>query len=136
MENFMVRQGDILLIPIRAGTVDVTTLEATPREGGDVVLAHGEATGHKHRFAGKETELYAPWPKGVTEPTERVRHARELLARLPKIGDGAVLVGVLDVREPDVLLHEEHSAIPHEAGQYAVLRQREYTPEAILVVAD
>jgi hypothetical protein len=131
----IVRQGDILIVKLTTG-VDVSTLAKIPREGTDVVLAHGEATGHRHRFAGKATQLYSPWPEKA-EPSERVRHARELLARLLAIdAEGAVLVGVLDVRERDTLLHEEHSAIPLEPGKYAVMRQRTYTPEAIVVVAD
>lgn len=127
------RQGDILVIEIEG--VDVSGLEPIEREGEDTVLAHGEATGHRHRFRKPTTEMYALWPKGA-QPSARIEHARKLLAKLPAIDAGAIPVGILELAEPDVLVHEEHDPIEHDARQYLVLRQRQYTPEAIVVVAD
>lgn len=130
----MFRQGDVLVVPIQG--VDVSKLAKIPREGGSVVLAHGEATGHRHRFAGRKTALYSPWPNDVKEPSARIEHARKLLASLPDIAADAMVVGVLNLEKADTLLHEEHDPIEHEAGTYLVIRQRTYTPEAIVVVAD
>lgn len=129
----IVRQGDIMTVKVTG--IDVNGLAPIEREAGDVVLAHGEATGHKHRFRRPTTEFYSLWPQD-TEPSARIQHARELLAKLPQIDADAVPVGILELSEPDKLVHEEHSEIPHEAGNYLVLRQRTYTPEAIVVVAD
>lgn len=133
----MVRQGDILLVPIQR-RIDTKKLARIPREGGDVVLAHGESTGHRHRFTKRTTELCAPWPEKVTEPSARVAHARKLLASLPEIpfpADAAV-IGIVERTAPDDLVHEEHSAIPHDAGQDVARRQCTYTPGRIEMVAD
>lgn len=127
------RQGDVLVVEIEG--VDTRKLAPIPREGGDTVLAHGEATGHRHRFRKPSTSMYALWPEQAP-PSERIKHARELLARLPEIDAGAVPVGVLELAEPDVLVHEEHDPIEHDARQYLVLRQREYAPGELRVVAD
>lgn len=127
------RQGDILVVSIDA--MDTSGLSPIPREGADVVLAHGEATGHRHRFRKPTTEMYALWPKG-TEASARIQHARELLAQLPQISADAVPVGILELSEPDTLVHEEHDPIEHEAGTYLVLRQREYAPGELRIVAD
>lgn len=80
-----------------------------PRENGRVVLAHGEVTGHAHAIA----------DKGVT-------------MRRDESG-----VTTLEIKEAvAALTHDEHSTIPLECGTYRVIRQREYTPEAIRNVAD
>lgn len=128
------RQGDILTV--RMDGLDLAKLTRLPRERGDVVLAHGEATGHTHRFCSPSTQLFAPWPTHVTDARQRLQHARELVASLPVLDPMAVVVGVLDLAEPDDLVHEEHGAIRHEAGQYVVLRQREYAPGTASVVSD
>lgn len=132
----MVRQGDILLIRL-SKPIPTSGLGEIPREAdGSVVLAHGEATGHRHRFTGKRTEMHAPWPETERTPQGRIEHARKLLASLKTIPSGAELIGIVTLRERDDLLHEEHSTIPHEAGQYAAIRQRTYTPQRIEIVAD
>lgn len=82
---------------------------AKPRaaEGGRHILAHGEATGHAHAIAEAEAEMF------TTE-------------------DGVYLrsIGVSTLR------HEEHAPITIDKGVYRVVRQREYSPEAIRNVAD
>ena len=77
-------------------------------ENGDVVLAHGEVTGHHH---------------GVP-----MRHAGEFAT-----GGGA---RILMVKKPTALVHQEHSAIPLKPGAFEIIRQCEYSPEAIRNVAD
>lgn len=99
------RQGDVLI-----RRVDTVPSDAKPlaREGGRVILAHGEVTGHAHAVAEADAEIFE---------TRDGKHYLRLDAPL-------------SVR------HEEHSAIALEAGTYEVVRQREYHPEEIRNVAD
>ena len=101
------RQGDILLIERTSTSIEGLTPVAP--EGDSMVLAHGEATGHRHRFHKDEVDLYEL--PGRTGGTERVLHARKLLATLK---------------------HEEHAAIELPAKDYTVLRQSEYVAKAPL----
>jgi hypothetical protein len=104
----LLRQGDVLLIPI-----DAVPGEARPvqREQGKVVLAHGEATGHHHAVEDERAELFAPDGSSFVSVDE----ARELYLLVH--GD-----------EPVELVHEEHATIELEPGAYLVRRQREYQP--------
>jgi hypothetical protein len=74
--------------------------------GSRVILAYGEVTGHHHSLDARKCDLYE--------------------------GEHPVLV----VREPDVLVHQEHAGIEIAPGTYWVVLQREYTPAAIRRVAD
>lgn len=93
------RQGDLLVIRI-----DKLPEGLTPF--GSLVLAEGEATGHKHRldrgevFAGREGRLYFSTDATAT------------------------------------LSHEEHAALSFPPGVYEVRRQREYTPQRVIPVSD
>jgi hypothetical protein len=80
--------------------------ERVEAEAGRVILARGEATGHHHSVDAATCELFG--------------------------GDRPVLV----VREAAPLTHQEHGAIEVAPGTYWVVRQREYTPEAIRRVVD
>ena len=73
---------------------------------GRLILAEGEATGHHHSVDSAVCDLFG--------------------------GDKPVLV----VRENTTLTHQEHGTIEIEPGTYWVVRQREYTPEAIRRVQD
>jgi hypothetical protein len=99
------RQGDVLVVAVEgipAGAVPV------PRAGGEVVLAHGEATGHRH---------------AITDP-----HA-ELFRALDAV--------YLCVAGADTVLeHPEHDPITLAPGEYRVIRQREYSPDAPRYVHD
>jgi len=95
----MVRQGDILLVLVDAAAV--LGARAVPREGDSVVIAHGEATGHRHRIVSRDAELCALG-------AERF----------------------LRVRAPVDLLHEEHASIGLRPGVYKIVRQREYVPRS------
>lgn len=84
-----------------------------PREARDgrgrLVLALGEVTGHAHAVVG---------------PGELVREAGPfgpMLLHLPKGGR---------------VVHEEHAAIALPKGWYRVIRQREYVPGSVRIVAD
>lgn len=99
MKRIMMRQGDILLVGV-AGELPQGS-KPVPREGRSVVLAHGEATNHRHRIDSASASLY--------------EHQGQRLLRVD------------DVVE---LRHEEHSTIVIKPGLYRVVRQREYVPRS------
>jgi len=109
------RQGDVFLEKV--SNMPSGAVEVKP-DAGDVVLAYGEVTGHKHR-------IRAFMDTGA------------LPARLFDVGD----MRFLDVMETTALVHEEHAPVSLEPGIYRVSKhgigtQREYSPEAIRSVAD
>lgn len=104
----MYRQGDILIIPVASLPKQ---LKSVPREAGRIVLAHGEVTGHAHAIADKRASLFA-------DP--------ELAKIFLQVSGDA----------PVALDHDEHDTIELPPGNYRVIRQREYSPEAIRNVAD
>jgi hypothetical protein len=97
---------------IRQGDVYLVKTDVKPKgkkvapKGGRLILAEGEATGHNHTVDAAVCDLFG--------------------------GDKPVLV----VREPTTLNHQEHGAIEIEPGVYWVVRQRAYTPKAIVRVLD
>jgi ribosomal protein L18E len=100
----ILRQGDVLLVKVAAlpKAVEETTK-------GDIILAHGEVTGHAHRI--KAPAMTAKlWSAGA----ERFLQAMETVA----------------------LTHEEHATITIEPGIYRVVIQTEYSPEELRNVAD
>ena len=104
----MVRQGDVLIIPIHSLPAG---LEPVVREAGRVVLAHGEVTGHAHAIKDKHAALF----------------------RDPKLA--AIFMHVSGTA-PVALEHDEHNTIELPPGNYEIVRQREYSPEAIRTVLD
>jgi hypothetical protein len=111
--NTMMRQGDVLVIPIKRMP---RNLVAVPRENGRVVLAHGEVTGHAHA----------------------IKSERAALFRDPKLA--AIFMHVtepfMQADDPVALEHDEHDTITIPPGSYRVVRQREYSPQEIKNVAD
>jgi hypothetical protein len=106
------RQGDVLIVPVAQEAVPahVATAPREPRdERGRLVLALGEVTGHAHAVVGPGELVREPGPYGP------------LLLRLPQGGR---------------VVHEEHAAIPLPKGWYRVIRQREYVPGSVRIVAD
>lgn len=101
------RQGDVLIVAVAKRP---TGLKKAAREEGRIVLAHGEATGHAHAILDKGATLYG---------TDLNNRFLEVLAE-----------GGVD------LVHEEHATITIPPGDYQIVRQREYTPEAVRYVAD
>jgi hypothetical protein len=96
----------------RQGDVLIALVDAIPpgaTKKTDCVLAEGELTGHSHR---------------IDQPG---------VAELHECG-GALFLQVL-AGEAKVV-HQEHGPITLPRGQYAVWRQREYTPRSIRTVAD
>ena len=90
------------ILLIRLSDEDRVDGEPLEKEEGRVILAHGEATGHAHAISDPGAFLFA-------------------------IGDQRHLV----LENPATLAHEEHAPITLPAGQYRVLRQREYTGSAL-----
>ena|ERR1700682_3006683 len=91
------RQGDVFLIAL-----DKMPEGAIKEESkGDLILAYGEVTGHKHAIKSGYAEMYQ-W-KGNT---------------------------LIEVeKENTVLVHEEHAPIPLPQGIYEVRIQRQYSRE-------
>jgi hypothetical protein len=89
------RQGDIFIESVAA-------IPAQAVKQRDLVLAEGEATGHRHRVDGDSgaADLY--------------EHAGQLF--LSVLTDDATVV------------HDEHDTIVLPRGKYRVWRQREYDP--------
>ncbi|MFD3540273.1 hypothetical protein ACFWUQ_12335 [Streptomyces sp. NPDC058662] len=108
----MYRQGDVLVVPLAQSQVPpyAANAPAEPRDGrGRLVLALGEVTGHAHAVLG---------------PGRLVREQGPLAPLLLHLPDGGRVV------------HEEHAAIPLPKGWYRVVRQREYVPGSVRLVAD
>lgn len=108
----MYRQGDVLIVPIEESALPPghEDLPAEPRDGrGRMVLALGEVTGHAHAVVGPGRLLRESGPSGTA---------------LLHVPDGARVV------------HEEHGPISLPKGWYRVIRQREYVPGSVRIVAD
>ena len=73
-----------------------------------LTLAEGEVTGHKHRIAEGQAQLYEK--------------------------DGTLYLRVIS--ETVLLTHEEHKAISIPQGNWTIRIQREYEPEGWRYVAD
>lgn len=106
------RQGDIAIIPVKRQRRPAMRTRVKA-DGGRIILAYGEVTGHAHALPDEDVELYAPG--GTAEAVDRILRVRSLST---------------------VLRHEEHAAITLPKGDYIVRRQREYSPEEIRRVAD
>ncbi len=103
------RQGDVILEKIE--NIPSSHTEEKPGPKG-LVLKFGSATGHMHRILQGARLLKAP---------ENSEGTNDVLV----VGD-----------EGADLVHEEHATIHLPAGNYALLQQREYSPEAIRTVMD
>ena len=112
----IIRQGDVLIRKTRkkpsAGATHVL-------DNGRTILAYGEVTGHAHEV--------------ITEAPPMTGDDAVPAQQLFEEPDGTRL---LVVRGPVMLRHEEHAPLSIPEGTYEVIRQREYSPEAIRSVAD
>ena len=104
-QSVMYRQGDVLVMAVERKS----DLQPVDREGGRIILAHGEVTGHAHAIASCDAMLFM---------------------------DAKTLNRYLDVKAPVTLDHEEHSRIELPSGFFKVTIQREYRPEGIRSVVD
>jgi hypothetical protein len=96
LDDKQIRQGDVLLV-----STNDKPIGETEKSQGDTVLAHGEVTGHRHRF--------------------------EFQADAKLFSGGAVR----QVLVPQIarLLHEEHTAPHVSPGLYDLPQQVEWTDE-------
>jgi len=107
--RFVARQGDVLIVRIDETEKPKGDWKKAPREGGAVVLAHGEVTGHKHQI-----------------------HNRNVcLLRAEGISDAVLTVGARAE-----LQHEEHGTIVLKKGLYKVRIQREWSGALSRAVVD
>lgn len=99
---------------LRQGDVLLVRVRSIPKAAkrqhskGMIVLAYGEVTGHAHTVDAGKAVL--------------------------SLGEGGVMF--LTVEELTAVRHQQHAPLTLEPGNYKVIRQREYTPEAIRNVAD
>lgn len=100
------RQGDVFLLRI-PNPPEMTEAKPIKPINGRYVLAEGEATGHNHTVTTTGNGLF-----DFTGKT------------------------VLVVSAPTTLTHQEHAPIEIAPGTYWVVRQREYSPQAIRRVID
>ena len=98
MDQQLIRQGDVALVPVGALPEGLTEV---PRDNGRLVLAYGEVTGHSHVIDAPDEEATLL----TTEEGERF---------LRIVGRAAPLV------------HEEHSAITVAPGLYRLPPQVEF----------
>ena len=103
-----IRQGDVFVLPMRAGKVD--GLKPVPREG--IAVVRGEAGGNTHLLVAEGDVMYAPRDNGTPDQGTLV------------VGDGAAF-----------LIHPEHGAQGIASGSYIIRRQVEQA-DAIRIVAD
>jgi hypothetical protein len=107
MQQFLARQGDVLIKSVAEIPEGLTPV---PLDAGRVILAYGEVTGHAHAVVG-DVEFFAA-------------DLEEMEQRFLKVEQEAQVV------------HEEHGTVTLPPGEYEVVRQREYAPEAPQWVAD
>jgi hypothetical protein len=146
------RQGDVLIRKVDALP---DGLKEVPRDAqGRIVLAEGEATGHFHAIDAPDAVFLA---KDLADLEDRflkieAEHASTIDAWKCQGVNGAcwvpAYVPTADVeatglsilgREDvagEVLTHDEHLPLVIPAGNYSVVRQREYTSDAERYVAD
>lgn len=105
----MFRQGDVLILKVN--NFDKSQIvKAIDRDKGGVVLAYGEVTGHSHQIREDAATLFSL----ANQDNDRL----------------------LTVSETVNLVHEEHSTIVLEPGDYLIRKQREYIPNDVRLVAD
>ena|SRR5947207_2639878 len=99
------RQGDVLLTPVATIPASAKPLRSSKQ----IILAHGEQTGHHHAINYTPSQM-----KVFTDGTETY----------------------LRVLKPVVLTHQEHAAATVDPGDYLVKRQVEVWLDEVRQVAD
>lgn len=127
--SMIIRQGDVLLRRVQelpAGAQEV------PLDGGRIVLAYGEVTGHAHAIEVACADHGAPTiSAGAAEEIAEALIAR-CRAKLYERGGDLYLV----VSEPVSLTHEEHTTHLIPPGVYEVPVQMEYDAALMRRVTD
>ncbi len=121
------RQGDVFFIEMPKAEVEGRRIK---REGGRLIIARGETTGHAHavKDAGvallEAAELSQVWEAALAEIDFDIAHVKSAPIRY------------LEAERPFQVVHEEHDAISFESGQVLIVHQREYAPDALRRVLD
>lgn len=100
-----VRQGDVLLIPIK---VHLRDLQAAPKDARGLVMAEGETSGHFHALFGKGA---------------RLMRYRDNAARVVAVVDGGGEMRVIGGGSGGV---DRHLPIKLPSGRYEIRIQRSY----------
>ena len=111
----MFAQGDLLIE--RVADIEPSGTILTADAAGAVVLAEGEATGHRHAIYDRVTMFR-------DDALAREIPAGLYLGHL-KVTDGSAVV-----------VHDEHAPLTLLEGTYRVRRQRELEPKDAVLVAD
>jgi hypothetical protein len=111
----MFAQGDLLIE--RVADIEPSGTILTTDAAGAVVLAEGEATGHRHAIYDRVTMFR-------DDALAREIPAGLYLGHL-KVTDGSAVV-----------VHDEHAPLTLREGTYRVRRQRELEPKDAVLVAD
>jgi hypothetical protein len=111
----MFAQGDLLIE--RVADIEPSGTILTTDAAGAVVLAEGEATGHRHAIYDRVTMFR-------DDALAREIPAGLYLGHL-KVTDGSAVV-----------VHQEHAPLTLREGTYRVRRQRELEPKDAVLVAD
>lgn len=145
--GFMMRQGDVLVAEVES--IPATATRAVPREkDGNLVLAHGEVTGHRHRIPSRHatmtrTETDARYMR-VTAPVglNHEEH-KTLCAQCLLKGDVVEATRVKGTTyacgehvEPKMRKLDDAGRTEIPRGEHVVVGQVEYTPTAIVPVVD
>ena len=140
-------QGDVLLFRLPDGYIPSTGQPIAP-EGGKLILARGEMTGHHHAIWFNPPQFRDDaMARALETPAKSVETAIATLYRddalTQRLVAGGHLVtaelaiGYLVVKgEASVLRHQEHDAIRIPAGAYYVGRQQEFHAGESRMVAD
>jgi hypothetical protein len=120
-KNLMIaRQGDVGILKVEANpSLPGRAKTEQPREGGRLVLAHGEVTGHAHAISALTASLYVD---------DSVLSAPDAMQVIARIGGGVIPDRLLKSEGAAALGHEEHEVIPSSllTGDKVVRIQREY----------
>lgn len=120
------QQGDIPIVPV------ATKFEGkNVAENGRAILAYGEVTGHAHVIDNPRAKLVRDADVIAALTKELIE--KGILDQDAKTVDAGLIIADGD---PVALMHEEHETHMLAPGRYAVLRQREYSPEEIRRVED
>ena len=109
--DFAIRQGDVMVVTAGHMSGQIPNAKPEPLDGGRVVLAHGEVTGHAHAVLDPDTQI-------IVDEQER-RFLR--------------MMNAVDI------VHDEHTAKHWPAERCntgEVVRQCEYVPGTVRNVAD
>lgn len=132
MKDYQIRQGDVYLFQIDKLPED---MQKSNPVGKNHVLAYGEATGHCHAIKKDDCELFEAndnlralaKKNGITD-TRAVTHGLRIVVDNTKLLHGTPSCGFID---------SDHTPIDIPAGDYMVLRPREYSDEdEFKVIAD